>query len=317
MHQIVVLDRETIAPHIEVRRPGFEHTWVEHARTAPEEVAERVRDATVVVVNKVRLTREALAQSERLQLVAVAATGTDNIDLDACRERGVVVSNVRNYAVHTVPEHTFALILALARNLIGYREDVHAGRWGASGQFCFFNEPVIDLHGKRLGIYGEGSIGQAVAALGRALGMQILFAAHKGVQGLGPLYTPFDDVVSEADVHTLHCPLLPGTRGMLGLAEFRRMKPTAFVVNCARGGLIVEADLVAAIEGRLIAGAAIDVLAAEPPGDDHPLVQLSRRRNVILTPHTAWASTEAMQALADQLVDNIEHFVGGAPSNVC
>lgn len=317
MEKIVVLDRATIAPHITIKAPSFDHVWVDHDHTSTDQVADRAADATILVVNKVRVDRDNLAGAAHLKLIAVAATGLDNVDLAYCSERGITVSNIRNYAIHTVPEHAFSLILALSRNLMGYREDVLDGAWRRSGQFCFFNEPVFDLHGKRLGIYGEGSIGQAVAALGRAFGMQVLFAAHKGVTGLGPLYTPFEEVVETADVHTLHCPLLPGTRGMIGLPEFRAMRRSAIVVNTARGGLIVEDDLAVAVREGLIAGAAIDVLASEPPDDDHPLVQLSRERNFILTPHTAWASTEAMQTLSDQLIDNLENFISGTPSNVC
>ncbi len=317
MEKIVVLDRATIAPNINVRAPVFAHEWVDYDSTAPDQVASRAEDASILVVNKVRVNRENLAGASRLKLIAVAATGLDNIDLRYCREHGITVSNIRNYAVHTVPEHAFSLILALSRNLVGYREDVHAGKWHRSGQFCFFNEPVFDLYEKRLGIYGEGSIGQSVAALGRAFGMEVVFAAHKGVDGLGPLYTPFDEVVRTADVHTLHCPLVPGTRGMIGLPEFRQMKRNAIIINTARGGLIVEDDLVTAVRDGLIAGAAIDVLASEPPADDHPLVLLSRQRNFILTPHSAWASTEAMQTLSDQLIDNIENFMAGSPSHVC
>lgn len=317
MEKIVVLDRATIAPHITLRTPAFAHEWVDYDRTPADEIAARVAQASILIVNKVRVNRDNLDGAARLRLIAVAATGLDNVDLGFCRERGVTVSNIRNYAVHTVPEHAFSLILALSRNLMGYREDVQTGKWRRSGQFCFFNEPVFDLHGKRLGIYGEGSIGQSVAALGRAFGMEVVFAAHKGVEGLGPLYTPFEEVVRTADVHTLHCPLLPGTRGMIGLTEFRNMKRSSIVVNTARGGLIVEEDLDTAVREGLISGAAIDVLAGEPPDDDHPLVKLSRERNFILTPHTAWASTEAMQTLSDQLIDNIDNFVAGSPSNVC
>jgi len=317
MEKIVVLDRATIASHITLKAPAFAHEWVDHDRTSDDEVAARAADASILIVNKVRVNRGNLGGAARLKLIAVAATGLDNVDLPFCREQGITVSNIRNYAIHTVPEHAFSLILALSRNLMGYREDVQAGAWKRSGQFCFFNEPVFDLHGKRLGIYGEGSIGQSVAALGRAFGMDVVFAAHKGIEGLGPLYTPFEEVVRTADVHTLHCPLLPGTRGMIGLPEFRKMKRSAIVVNTARGGLIVEEDLDIAVREGLITGAAIDVLAGEPPDDDHPLVRLSRERNFILTPHTAWASTEAMQALSHQLIDNIDNFIAGSPSNVC
>ena len=177
-------------------------------------------------------------------MIAVAATGYDVVDVAACEERGIAVANVRGYAVHTVPEHTFALILALRRSLIGYRQDVIAGEWQRAGQFCFFNHPIRDLHGSTLGIIGEGTIGQAVARLGQAFGMRTLFAAHKGVSGLGPLYTPFDEVLETSDVITLHAPLMPATRNVIAMAEFRKMKRRPLLINASRGGLVNEADLV-------------------------------------------------------------------------
>ncbi len=317
MERIVVLDRATIASHIRIRRPEFQHEWIDHPASQADEVAQRIGNASIVVVNKVRLNRENLAPARQLKLIALAATGTDNVDLDYCAERGIVVSNIRGYAVHSVPEHTFALILALSRNLIGYRQDVHHDAWSQSGQFCFFNEPLIDLHGKTLGVYGRGSIGQAVARLGRAFGMHTMFAGHKGRGDMGAPYTPFEQVVETADIHTLHCPLLPATRNMIDQVQLRRMKATALVINAARGGLVVEEDLAKALREGWIAGAALDVLSREPPPSGHPMVELSKRRNFILTPHTAWAGSRTMQTLADQLIDNLEAFVAGTPRNTC
>lgn len=316
-HHIVFLDRKTIAPEIVVRRPGFEHNWREYEQTTPEQVVERAREATILIDNKVPLSTETLAGLPRLKLIAVAATGTDCIDKAYCAEHGIVVSNIRNYATSTVPEHTFALILALKRSLVGYRQDVVAGEWQRSGQFCFFSHPIGGLAGNILGIIGEGSIGQSVANIGKAFGMKSLFAAHKGVSGLGPLYTPFDEVIETADVITLHCPLLPRTANTIAMPEFRRMKKTAIVVNTARGGLVNEADLARALREGLIAGAGFDVVTPpEPPADDNPLLALLDLPNFILTPHVAWASREAQQALADQLIGNIEAFVAGRPRNV-
>jgi len=316
-HHVVFLDRDTIAPEIEVRRPAFAHTWREYGRTRPEEVAERAGAATIVIDNKVPLGADTLARLPRLKLIAVAATGTDCIDKAYCAERGIVVCNIRDYATSTVPEHTFALILALKRALVSYREDVIAGEWQRSGQFCFFSHPIGELRGSVLGIIGEGSIGQAVAEIGKAFGMRPRFAAHKGVAGLGPLYTPFDEVIEAADVITLHCPLLPQTVNTLAMPEFRRMKRSAIVVNTARGGLVNEADLAVALRQGLIAGAGFDVVTPpEPPADDNPLLGLLDLPNFILTPHVAWASREAQQALADQLIDNLEAFVAGTPANV-
>ncbi len=249
-------------------------------------------------------------------MIAVAATGYDVVDVHACQARGIVVANVRGYAVNTVPEHAFALILALRRSLIGYRQDVIAGEWQRAGQFCFFNHPIRELRGSTLGIMGEGAIGQAVARLGQAFGMRTLYAAHKGVQGLGPLYTPFEQVLEESDIITLHCPLMPSTRNMLAMPEFERMKRRPLLINVSRGGLVNEPDLVTALERGLITGVGFDCLTSEPPGKDHPFWRILDRPNVIVTPHVAWASEEAMQVLWDQLIDNIESFHRGEPANL-
>ena len=313
---IVFLERDTIAPAVVIRRPSFAHTWKEYDRTTPEQLVERLKDAEIALVNKVRFQRPAIEALPQLKLIAVAATGTDNIDIKACAERGITVSNIRGYALHTVPEHAFALILALRRGLFGYRRDVVNGEWQKAAQFCFFNHPINDLHGQRLGIIGEGVIGQGVANIARAFGMHVMFAAHKGVQGLGPLYTPWDEVIETSDVITLHSPLTPQTRNMIALPEFKRMKRNAIIVNTARGGLINEEDLATALRECLIAGAGVDVTSPEPPPHDSVLMKLLDLPNFILTPHTAWASHEAIQSLCDQLIDNVEAFVAGKPRNV-
>jgi len=311
-HSIVFLDRETLAPEVTLRRPGFAHTWTEYDHTAPEEVLERARDAAIVINNKVPLRAATLEQLPRLQMIAVTATGIDCIDTDWCAAHDVPVANVAGYAGTTVPEHTFALVLALRRQLIGYRDAVAAGRWQSCGQFCFFLGPIQELRGSRLGIFGEGTIGQAVAEIGRGFGMHPVFAAHKGVEGLGPLYTPFDEVIETADVLTLHCPLLPQTRNMIAMAELERMRPGAILVNTARGGLVNEADLATALRRGLIAGAAFDVATPpEPPAADSPLMGLLDLPNFILTPHVAWASLTAQQTLADRTIENIEAFAAG------
>ena len=316
-HHIVFLDRKTIGPEINLRRPTFEHTWMAYDLTAPAQVVERARDATVIINNKVPLPAETLSRLPNLKLIAMAATGTDCVDTTWCAKHGVIVSNIRNYATETVPEHTFSLILSLKRSLIGYRQDVIDGVWQRSGQFCIFTHPISGLRGNVLGIVGEGSIGQSVAEIGKAFGMRPLFAAHKGKAGLGPLYTPFDEVIETADVLTLHCPLLSETTNTIAMPEFKRMKKTAIVINTARGGLVNEADLGQALRSGLIAGAAFDVVTPpEPPTDDNPLLSLLDLPNFILTPHIAWASREAQQALANQLIDNIEAAVAGQSVNV-
>lgn len=316
MERIVFLDRATFAPQIRLRRPSFSHEFVDYPQTAPGEVAERLAGASIAIVNKVNLRGELLARLPGLKLVAVAATGTDCVDKEYCQAHGIAVANIRNYALNTVPEHAFSLILALRRSIVPFRADVLAGEWQKAGQFCFFNHPIRDLAGARLGIIGEGVLGQRVAELGKAFGMVPMFAAHKGVTGLGPLYTPWQEVIETADVLTLHCPLTPATRGIIGMAEFRQMKRHPLLVNTARGGLVVEEDLEKALEEGLIAGAGIDVTMPEPPPADGVLMRIAARPNVIVTPHIAWASDEAQQAVADQLVDNIENFVAGRPTNL-
>lgn len=316
MTRIVFLDRSTIGPSVELKRPGFPHEWVEHQTTAPADVVERLKGAAIAVTNKVPIRAKDIEQLPDLKLIAIAATGYDVIDIAACKARGIVVSNIRGYAVNTVPEHTFALILALRRSIIGYRQDVIDGKWQEAGQFCFFTHPMADLAGSTLGIIGEGAIGQSVARLGQAFGMRTLFAAHKGVSGLGPLYTPFDEVLETSDVITLHSPLMPATRNMIAMPEFRKMKRHPLLINCSRGGLVMEQDLVRALDEGLIAGAAFDCLTKEPPGADHPFNAILTRPNFIVTPHVAWASHEAMQTLWNQMIGHIENFQAGHPTNV-
>lgn len=313
---IVFLDRDTLPPETHLRAPGVAHELVCHARTAPEQVEARIADADVVITNKVRLTADALGGARKLKLVAVAATGTDVVDLAACKAAGITVSNIRDYARHTVPEHTFALILALRRSLVAYRQSVLDGRWEAAVQFCYFDFPIADLAGSTLGIVGGGVLGQAVARIATGFGMRVAFAARKGEAALRPGYARFDEVMRTADVITLHCPLTEATRNLIGAREFALMERRPLLINTGRGGLVDEAALVDALDAGRIAGAGFDVLTREPPGPEHPLRKIAARPNVIVTPHVAWASAEAIQGLADQLIDNIEAFCRGEPRNV-
>ena len=285
--------------------------------TAPAEIQPRLKDATIAITNKVVLSGEILGRLPKLKMIAGAATGTDNLDLDWCRGHGIVVSNIRGYAEHTVPEHVMMLILALRRQLLSYRADVAAGRWQAVPMFCFFDYPIRDLHGSTLGIFGSGSLGQGVARLAAAFGMSVLWGEHKGVTAVRPGYVGFDDLIRESDVVSLHCPLNNQTRGMIGEREFAAMKPGVLLINTARGGLVDEAALAAALKAGRIGGAGFDVLGREPPIDGNPLLdaELLALPNFILTPHVGWASDTAMQTLADQLTDNIEAYVRGSPRN--
>lgn len=314
--KIVFLDRETIGPGVQLPRPRAPHEWVEYDRTAPDQVIERLTGATVCVLNKVQLREPTLAKLPDLKMISVAATGTDCVDIAACDKRGIIVSNVRNYATNTVPEHTFALILALRRSILPFAQAVKRGRWQEAKQFCFFDYPIRDLRGARLGIIGEGSLGQGVAAIARGFGMEVMFAAHKGVAGLGPLYTPWEVVLETSDIISLHAPLTPQTRNMIDQAAFARMNRRPLLVNTARGGLVDEIALGAALRSGQISGAAFDVASPEPPPPDHPLMQLLDLPNFILTPHIAWSSLEARQVVADQTIGAIDAFFAGRPTNV-
>jgi glycerate dehydrogenase len=311
--QVVFLDRASLKAT--VRKFAFDSTYVEHAKTAPEEVVPRLKDATIAIINKVPLRAETLKQLPKLKMIAIAATGYDVVDIAYCKEHGIAVANIRNYAVHTVPEHAFTMILALRRSLLAYRQDVEAGVWNKSEQFCFLTHPIGDLHGSTLGIIGEGAIGQSTAAIGRAFGMRVLFADHAPPKMDGVTFTPHEEVLAQSDVLSLHCPLTPATRNLIDIHAFRKMKRNCLLINTARGGLVDEVALIQALDEGLIGGAGFDVLTVEPPRDGHPLLDV-RRPNFILTPHIAWASDGAMQFLADQLVDNVDLWVAGKPQHL-
>jgi glycerate dehydrogenase len=309
----VFLDKDSLP--VSFRPPHGVSQYVEHGQTAAEEVVRRLLGATIAITNKVPLRAAQLAQLPELRLIAVAATGYDCVDVGYCREHGIAVTNVRDYAMHTVPEHVFALLLALRRNLASYAALGDGNEWQRSNQFCRYGPPIHDLHGSVLGIVGSGSIGRATAALGAAFGMRVIFSATPSHPAGAAGRVTVQQLLAEADVLSLHCPLTAATRGMIGASELRAMKPTAILINTARGGLVDEAALAEALRAGWIAGAGFDVLGVEPPADGNPLLAL-QQPNFILTPHIAWASDEAMRILADQLSANIEAWADGAPRNL-
>lgn len=313
MHRIVFLERNTIPAHF--RRPRFEHEWIEYGETLQPQVVERLQGASIVISNKLSLRGADLARLPELKLIAIAATGSDCVDLEYCRAHRIGVSNVRGYAINSVPEHVLMLILALRRNLFPYRGDVREGKWQESKQFCLLTRELHDITGSTLGVIGYGSIGKAMVRLGQAVGMRVLISEHKNAETIRDGRVSFRQVLEQSDVITLHCPLTAETQNMIGRAEFETMKRTALVINTARGGLIEDAALIKALEEELIAGAGVDVLREEPPVNGSPLLDLDLP-NFIVTPHVAWASNEAVQALADQVIDNIEAFVDGRPRNL-
>lgn len=314
--RIVFLDRDTFGGSVDITPPAGPHEWREYERTSPEQLVERLEGADVAITNKVPIREAALAQLPDLKMISVAATGYDVIDIDACRRQGVVVSNVRGYARHTVPEHTFALLLNLRRSVAAYHDDVAAGEWQRAGQFCFFNHPIRDLAGSRLGIIGAGVIGQAVAGIGRAFGMETVFAARPNDDRPAEDRLPWDEVLQTSDVITLHIPLTPETRHCIGADAFARMQRRPLIINTARGGLVDETALVDALDARRIAGFGFDVLSTEPPASDNPLMRVLDRPNVLVTPHVAWASEQAMAEVWRQTIAHVDAFAQGRPENV-
>ncbi|GAB3249828.1 D-2-hydroxyacid dehydrogenase [Chitinimonas naiadis] len=312
MLNIVFLDRASLP--VAVRRPALAHHWLEYDATEPAEVLARCQDADVVISNKVVLDATTIAALPKLRFIAVAATGVNNIDLHAASARAILVSNIRGYADSAVPEHAMMLILALMRSLPAYRRDVASGAWQNSPYFCLFGAPIRDLNGRTLLIIGAGSLGQRTASLARAFGMQVLFAERRSSKEVRPGYVGFETGLQQADVISLHCPLNDETRGLIGAAELALMKPGTVLVNTARGGIVDEAALLAALKVGQLGGAGMDVLKEEPPKADSPLLN-AQLDNLIVTPHVGWASHEAMSGLASQLIDNIEAWAAGQPRN--
>ena len=310
---IVFLERNTF--NVPFRKPAFAHEWIEFGETTQAEVVERLAPATIAICNKLPLRAETLSQLPKLRLIAVAATGVDNVDLAYCRSHNIAVCNTRGYAVNSLPEHALMLMLALRRNLIAYRNDVKAGQWHRAKQFCLLEHPIGDLRGATLGIVGFGTLGKSMAQLGRAVGMEVLVAEHKNATVVRDGRIAFQEVLRRSDVLSLHCPLTEETKNLIGADELAQMKHEAILINTARGGLIDDHALIDALKNGLLAGAGIDVLRNEPPSEGNPLLEVDLP-NLIVTPHNAWASRQAMQTLADQLVDNLEAFVRGTPQNL-
>lgn len=287
--------------------------WTLLDATAPEQVQSAVGDASIVITNKSVLDRATIESAARLELICIAATGTNNVDLAAAAARNITVCNVRAYATASVVEHVFLLILALRRRLEEHCMSTRTGNWSRATRFSMLDFPFSELNGRTLGIIGYGELGQAVGRVAEAFGMQLLVAQRPGktIDGRCPL----DRLLAGSDVVTLHCPLTPDTRDLIDADALDRMKADALLINTARGGIVNEADLLAALQAGAIAGAALDVLCVEPPAADNPLLGYNGP-GLILTPHVAWAGRDARQRLVDELVLNIRGFLAGTPRNV-
>jgi glycerate dehydrogenase len=309
----VLLDRDTIDAGGDIDFAVLESIfsqWRAHDYTLSDDVVERIDGASVIISNKVMLDENALRSVPGLKLVCIAATGTNNVDLEAAKALGIPVCNVRGYATPTVSQHALALILALSTRLIDYHQAVRSGRWQQARQFCLLDYPIRELAGKTLGIVGYGELGQAVARLGEALGMKLLIAQRPGGSAQ-PGRTPLDELLPQVDVLSLHCPLTPETQNLIGAPEFALMKRDAILINTARGGIVDEQALADALRQGRIGGAGIDVLTVEPPVNGNVLLDPDIP-NLIVTPHSAWASRETRQRLVDELVTNIYAFLQGS-----
>ena len=291
---------------------------VVHELTEADELPQRLADRQCVVINKFVLDRPRLEHpsAARLALIAVGATGTDNVDIACARERGIAVCNVPGYATTAVAQYTMALILELATQAARYAQGTRLGHWQESTIFTRHDYPSFELQGRVLGIVGYGDIGRKVAEMARVFGLEVIVAARVGEDRPPPDRLPLEEVLRRADFVSLHCPLTPLTQGFINPHTLSLMKPTAYLVNTARGGLVEEAALIEALEQGTIAGAALDVISQEPPDEGHPMMEAAARLdNLLITPHCAWAARETRQRLMDEVFDNIQAFRRGEPRN--
>ena len=288
--------------------------WELYGTTAADSTANRIRDCDIVVSNKVMLGRAALAAAARLQLIVIAATGTNNVDLEVARERHIPVCNVRGYGTPSVVQHVYALILALTTRLPDYLQAIAAGRWQQHPHFCLLDFPIRELAGKKLGIVGYGTLGRGVADAAGAFGLEVLLAQRPGGPPQ-PGRLPLAQLLREVDILSLHCPLNDHTRNLIGAVELATMKSDALLINTARGGIVDEQALAAALRAGRLGGAGIDVLSDEPPRHGNPLLAADIP-NLIVTPHIAWASRESRQRVVNIVADNVAAFLAGRPRNL-
>ena len=287
--------------------------WIEYETTAADETLSRINNADVIITNKVKITETILRSCNKLKLVCVAATGTNNVDLAAAKKLNIPVCNVTGYATHSVVQHVFSLILALHNNLINYDQLVKSHAWDKSDHFCLLNYPITEMYGKTLGIIGYGELGKAVANVAGAFGINVIIAESlTGRQSNNRL--PLDHLLQQSDIISLHCPLTPQTQNLINQQALELMKPSSFLINAARGGIVNEQDLLQALKQKRIAGAALDVLSEEPPHNN--ILIDANLPNLIITPHIAWASQRSRQNLVEELEKNIEAFFNREERNL-
>lgn len=305
----VILDADSLGQGIDLSSVEKQVSQLDvHGQTAPEQVLERLTGAEIVLVNKVPISGDDLSALPSLRLICVMATGTNNIDMQAAERLGIKVRNVNAYGTESVAQHTLLLLLSLAARMPLYQRDISAGKWQQSRFFCLLDHPTLELSGKHLVIVGHGELGSRVAALAEAFGMQVTFAARPGATD--DSRPDLASLAPKADAISLHCPLTDATRHLVDAALLERLKPTALLVNCARGGIIDEVAALEALRSGRLGGLGVDVLPAEPPRDGHPLLDaLNESLNLIVTPHNAWISPEARQRVVDLSARNMQDYI--------
>ena len=311
--KIVITDGYTLNPGDLSWRP-FDQLGevIYYDRTSPGEVKDRCRPANVIITNKTTISEETIDAATDLQLIAVTATGYNVVDIAAARRRGIPVCNVPEYGTDSVAQHAFALLLELSNQVGRHAESVREGEWQRSADWCYGKTRLIELKGKTLGLVGFGRIGQQMARIAQVFGMQVLYYSRSARSTLAKA-VPLNTIFEESDFISLHCPLTPDNHSFINAKLLSLMKPTAFLINTARGQLIHETDLAAALQNRVLAGAALDVLAIEPPLPGHPLIGLP---NCLFTPHIAWMSGEARQRLMQMSFENVRLALNGTPQHV-
>lgn len=317
MSRVMFLDSATIADGICIPSPAFEHTWTSFEKTNSKQTLARAQHADIIITNKVKFDKELLGMLPQLKHIAIAATGTNCVDLVAARAQGVSVSNVPGYATRSASEHVMSMILGLRRNLLAFQDDINAGKWQASEQFCFYNGPILDLHESTIGLIGTGAIAQQVAVLAKAFGMRVLYHSVSGRESMeGETLVSLNYLLEHSDVVSLHCPLTPATENLINKQSLQRMRNNALLINTARGSIVNLNDLFDSLSAMQIAGAGLDVAPQEPPPSDSAIMKLNVLANCIVTPHTAWASQQASQALMDQVIVNINAFTNAEAINI-
>ena len=308
---VVFLDRDTFPEGFIIPPLKINAKWKYYGFTSDKQVSTRIKDAHIIVNNKVNLTSKNLNGANKLELIAISATGTNIVDLEYCKSKGIAVTNLRDYASDSVAEHVLAMILTLLKQIKGLEKDIKKDIWQTRKVFALLSKKIQNLNGKTIGIIGKGSIGLKVAKLSKAFGMKVRFLSAKKLKK-----SDLSKFLKNIDILTIHCPLNKNTENLISLKELKLMKKDSMVINTARGGIINEADLVYALNKKIISSAGIDVTTMEPPRRNHPYYKIINSPNFIWTPHTAWASDETLKNALDQLIENINSFYLGKPKNL-